>query len=398
MKYIKNNMITNRIFKLLLTLPILVSLGFTQSIVVGSGANSGGVNTQTGTSYTIVAADQGKLITFSNASAVTVNLPNATGQFGAGWFVDTCNYGVGLVTITPTTALINGAANFTEAQNVCDWIFSDGTNYSASVHTAGGGGGSPTFPVNAQSANYSVLSGDFSACKIITMNSASATTITLLSSAPTTGQCIRIQNIGFGTVTVARNTRTIDGLSTDLKVAKNEGVDIVSDGTNYVTQRGTAGYPNTQYEFTNDRSCNQAFFSNNDQRVLGVYLPYPVTFSNLGVWITTADAGATTYSWGLADSGGTIRAHVATRTLNSTGSVDQAIVEGTITLPAGKYYFAFTASGTDVAQIGASCSTYLSFAQPSDVSTTTSGGNVANLIAPADDWTPVGQVPFLKLH
>src|SRR5438552_17939843 len=37
------------------------------------------VNAQTGASYTVVAADRGKLVTFSNAGAVAVTLPVATG-------------------------------------------------------------------------------------------------------------------------------------------------------------------------------------------------------------------------------------------------------------------------------------------------------------------------------
>jgi hypothetical protein len=132
----------NKIVKLLLILTTLVPLGFSQSVVFGTGVNAGGVNTQVGTTYTVLASDQGKLVTFSNASPVAVTLAQATGQFGSGWYMDTCNYGAGLVTITPTTSTINGASTFTQPQNTCDWVFSDGTNYKASVHVASSGGGS----------------------------------------------------------------------------------------------------------------------------------------------------------------------------------------------------------------------------------------------------------------
>jgi hypothetical protein len=94
----------------------------------------GGVNAQVGTSYTFVASDLSKLVTLSNASAVAVNLPQATavgGNFASGWFVEVENRGAGTVTITPTTSQINGGANIALATNNSVKIISDGTNYFA---------------------------------------------------------------------------------------------------------------------------------------------------------------------------------------------------------------------------------------------------------------------------
>jgi hypothetical protein len=53
-------------------------------------------NKQTGTSYTVVAADRAGLLTFSNASPVAVTLPQATGTFGIGFYLECENVGVGL--------------------------------------------------------------------------------------------------------------------------------------------------------------------------------------------------------------------------------------------------------------------------------------------------------------
>lgn len=53
-------------------------------------------NTQTGTTYTPVAADAGKAITLSNASAITCTIPNSV--FAAGDRVDFIQYGAGQVT------------------------------------------------------------------------------------------------------------------------------------------------------------------------------------------------------------------------------------------------------------------------------------------------------------
>jgi len=93
----------------------------------------GVINSQTGTSYTFVFADRGKLVTFSNGSAVAVTLPQATssGSFRSGWTTFVYNLGAGAVTITPTTSTINGSATLSLAQNEGATIFSSGTNYSA---------------------------------------------------------------------------------------------------------------------------------------------------------------------------------------------------------------------------------------------------------------------------
>ena len=67
-------------------------------------------NAQTGTTYTLVAADLGKLVTTSNAAAVTVTIPPSV--FSAGNQINVQSIGVGLtsfaqgagVTITSTGA------------------------------------------------------------------------------------------------------------------------------------------------------------------------------------------------------------------------------------------------------------------------------------------------------
>ena len=78
-------------------------------------------NTQTGTTYTLVAADSGKLVTSSNASAVVITIPPAI--FAAGEQINVQSIGAGLtsfvagvgVTITSTGA--TSAAPVLRAQN-----------------------------------------------------------------------------------------------------------------------------------------------------------------------------------------------------------------------------------------------------------------------------------------
>jgi hypothetical protein len=100
------------------------------------------VNAQTGTTYTVVLGDRGKLVTHSNAGPVAVTLPQATGDFGAGWFYWVENRGAGTVTITPTTSTIDGAASLALTTNQGVLIASDGTNYFT-MRGIGGGGGTP---------------------------------------------------------------------------------------------------------------------------------------------------------------------------------------------------------------------------------------------------------------
>lgn len=113
-------------------LPIGTGLAISNSTLVPFQS----INAQAGTSYTIQASDAAKLVTFSNASAIAVTLPQATGSFGTGYAIDVQNLGAGLVTITPTTSTINGAATLTVPTNTGCSISSDGTNYQISACNA----------------------------------------------------------------------------------------------------------------------------------------------------------------------------------------------------------------------------------------------------------------------
>lgn len=99
---------------------------------------SGTINAQTGTTYTVLSTDNGKLVTLSNASPVAITLPQATTTgFGSGARFQFENKGAGLVTITPTTSTINGAATLTLKQNRGVTVVSDGVNYQILTGTAG---------------------------------------------------------------------------------------------------------------------------------------------------------------------------------------------------------------------------------------------------------------------
>jgi hypothetical protein len=77
------------------------------------------INAQTGTTYTLVASDAGKIVTLSNGSAVTVTLPqDSDATFAVGTRVDFIGIGAGLVTFAAGTgATVNGTPSLvTRAQ------------------------------------------------------------------------------------------------------------------------------------------------------------------------------------------------------------------------------------------------------------------------------------------
>ncbi|SBS73764.1 Triple helix repeat-containing collagen (modular protein) [uncultured Mycobacterium sp.] len=66
------------------------------------------INTQTGTSYTLPLTDAGGLVTLSNASAVTLTIPqNSTTAFPLGTFIDLAQLGAGQVTVAGSGVTIN---------------------------------------------------------------------------------------------------------------------------------------------------------------------------------------------------------------------------------------------------------------------------------------------------
>jgi hypothetical protein len=78
-----------------------------------------GVNAQTGTTYAPVLTDQGKLVTCSNAGAITVTMPSdATTAFPIGTQIDFVVIGAGMVTfVAGSSATVNGTPSLvTRAQ------------------------------------------------------------------------------------------------------------------------------------------------------------------------------------------------------------------------------------------------------------------------------------------
>lgn len=85
------------------------------------------LNAQTGTTYTLVSGDANKLVTLSNASAITVTVPN--GVFTTGQQINLQQIGAGQVTIASDgTTTITGVGTKIAAQYGAATLICTGTN------------------------------------------------------------------------------------------------------------------------------------------------------------------------------------------------------------------------------------------------------------------------------
>lgn len=114
-----------------------------------------------------------------------------------------------------------------------------------------GGTGTQLFVGNPQTSTYSLITNDFQFCKVIPVSSGTFT-MTLMNPTPLDGTCVRVLNYGTGTVTISRNSLTINGTAADFTIgpgtaASPQGLLVRSNGTNYDAQplNGNSGFPAT---------------------------------------------------------------------------------------------------------------------------------------------------------
>jgi nitrous oxidase accessory protein NosD len=83
--------------------------------VLGSGryliTTTAAVNVQTGTSYTLAASDNGKIITLNNGSGITLTVPSG---LGAGFTCLIVQLGAGAVTPTASSTTLHQRQSFTK--------------------------------------------------------------------------------------------------------------------------------------------------------------------------------------------------------------------------------------------------------------------------------------------
>jgi hypothetical protein len=122
-------------------------------------------NVQSGTTYTILATDCGKLISFSNSGSIAVTLPQAgAGGLAAGCWMDIQNLGSGPVTLTPVTSSIDQASSLQLTINQGLRLVSTGTGYlTQRGQGSGTGGGTGTGTVTGSTgalASSAIVTGN----------------------------------------------------------------------------------------------------------------------------------------------------------------------------------------------------------------------------------------------
>ena len=176
-------------------------------------------------SYTLVAADAGDAITMSNASATTITVN--TGLFAAGDIVTIINLGAGVCTITAGTATVATSGSLALAQNQGGVLrftsasaaifFQFATPASGDIEgvvtgtDSGLSGGATSGTVTLRQklefdaetgTTYTLLAANLN--QLVTLNNASAITLTVPPSVFSAGDVINIAQIGAGQVTLAQ--------------------------------------------------------------------------------------------------------------------------------------------------------------------------------------------------
>lgn len=101
-----------------------------------TGGITPAINAQSGTSYTLVASDNGKIITCDNASAITVTVPSG---LGASFNCVVIQKGAGQITFSPSSTTINNSQSHTKTvgQHAVVSLFADvADNFYLSGDTA----------------------------------------------------------------------------------------------------------------------------------------------------------------------------------------------------------------------------------------------------------------------
>lgn len=107
--------------------------------IINGGLINLTLNAQTGTTYTAVAADSGKLVTLSNSSAITVTLPPSV--YAQGEQINFVQLGAGQVTFSQGSGVTIVSAGATASAPKI------GKQYAAATAICTTGGATPTFLV-----------------------------------------------------------------------------------------------------------------------------------------------------------------------------------------------------------------------------------------------------------
>lgn len=175
---------------------------------LNSAFNQKTINTQSGTTYTLVLTDQGGVITTSNASAVTVTIPpNSSVAFATGTIIDFVNLGAGTLTIAAGAGVTVNGTITALAQYGFTSIIKTGTNTWSYMPPGG-------FPASATA----------------TVDTAQSTTSTSFTDLATPGPAVTITTGTKALVTItARIYHNTDGYAAAMGCAVSGATTVAAD-------------------------------------------------------------------------------------------------------------------------------------------------------------------------
>ena len=205
------------------------------------------------------------------------------------------------------------------------------------------------------------------------------------------GTEITVTSDGIGGVVIDTNvpipaaielqTNSADNtIQTKLNLKNSDGtVVLVSDGAGGVTLSSKAAGIAAPFQTRASGSTtglNNG--TNNTIKLLALTIPYAITFTNMAVYSPSGDV-ADLNDWGIYDLSGNLLANVGPQLLTSSALSDIVITQGSVTLQAGTYLFAFTSNVTSAQiQVSETNTIYV----PYTTITTSSGGTLPPTIVP----------------
>lgn len=187
-------------------------------------------------------------ITMVPSGSITGGIATFEEDDGLGWGATEATDGSGNQQSVVNLSTVSGTTNWTKNVNPCEirvrlsTVITGSGNITVTLALAGGGGGGGGLNgVNEQAGNYTADATDNG--KLIVMSDASAKTLTLPASPPSTTWGIFVENLGAGNLTIDRNGLNIDNAASNLILVQGEGIYISTDGSNYFSSRGDPPSP-----------------------------------------------------------------------------------------------------------------------------------------------------------
>lgn len=191
------------------------------------------INSQTGILEFIAGSGIGLAVgsgifDITNTGVLSINSQTGVLEFIAGNGISLA-VGSGIFDITNTGVLsINSQTGPVSIVGGTGISVATGSDVITISSTASGIGG-----VLKETSNYNAASGDSG--KLISFNTSSAVSYTLLATPSSSTWFVFVKNIGTGALTINPNGLTIDGSSSNMTLYQGDSVMISTDGTNYFT-------------------------------------------------------------------------------------------------------------------------------------------------------------------